>query len=95
MNLRRIPFALLALCALTAPLSAPAMAEPDPTIEPSPADPAAEATATEVATQIPVTPDDTRPAVSWRQLGLADKIVVLGSSLPSDVEMPMPPGISS
>lgn len=99
MNLRRIPFVLLALCALTAPLSAPAIAEPDPTIEPSPADPtvdqAAEATATEVATQIPVTPDDTRPAVSWRQLGLADKIVVLGSSLPSDTEMPMPPGISS
>jgi hypothetical protein len=100
MKLRYTPIMLVALCALTAPLIAPAIAEPDPSTEPAPADPAAveipaaEPPAIEVAAPTPADPAVERPPVSWRQLGLADKIVLVGSTMPNEVDMPLPPEIS-
>ncbi|WP_099251295.1 hypothetical protein, partial [Mycobacterium sp. shizuoka-1] len=75
--------------------------------EPAPADPgaadpaaaeipAAEPPAVEATTEVPVDPATiVRPPVSWRQFGLADKIVLVGSTMPNEAGMPVPPGISS
>jgi hypothetical protein len=93
MKLRYTPIVLLALCALTAPLVAPAIADPEPATEPSPADPSVESSTVDAATE-PAAPVPDRPPVSWRQLGLTDKVVLVGSTMPTDAEMPLPPGIS-
>src|SRR4051812_42653176 len=93
MKLRYTPIVLLALCALTAPLVAPAIADPEPATEPSPADPSVASAAVDVAAGAPAVPVPDRPPVSWRQLGLTDKVVLVGSTMPTDTEMPLPPGV--
>ena len=83
--MRHFRDAVLALivCMVTAPLTgAVAMADPADTTVPA-------------DTATPAAPAPDAVVLSWRQLGQSDKIVLLGSNQPNDVELPLPSGATA